>query len=132
MATGKGEPDDVIPGQRRFFKWEDANWEQVTANFARHLLVGQHMTFSVDRLGPDFETAGQLHENSEEFEFIVKGNFQMRIGDEERVVGPGEVAYVPANTFHKGKALGEEVIVVHACAPPRRDFIDRSFARYLK
>ncbi len=132
MVDEKNSQNGTVVEQGRFFKWEDANLERVAANLMRHLLVGQYMTFSLVKLGPNFETAGQAHPDAEEFEFILKGKLQQRIGDEERVLGPGEVSYVPRNTFHKGKVLGEEVIILHASAPPRTDFIDRSFTRYCK
>ena len=49
-----------------------------------------------------------LHDDEEEAYVILKGRAVLTIGDEEREVGPGDVAYVPRNNKHRMRCVSEE------------------------
>jgi quercetin dioxygenase-like cupin family protein len=43
---------------------------------------------------------------------VLSGNFRVRIGNEERILGPGEAALVPPNTEHEAEAVDSEVEII--------------------
>ena len=49
---------------------------------------------------------------NEQMVFIMKGKARTSIGDEEKVVGPGEVYHIPANTEHGGGEILEDLEVI--------------------
>jgi len=49
----------------------------------------------------------------------------MTIGGEERVIGPGEFAYIPANELHGFEALDEFALILDIFNPPRADVAAR-------
>ena len=56
-----------------------------------------------------------IHEHShpnEEVWHVIEGEFEVRIGGETRVVGPGCVAAVPPNTTHWVRALSDGRVIV--------------------
>lgn len=60
-----------------------------------------------------------IHENSEQAFFILEGKALVKIGGEEKVVGPTELVYVPQGMFHEVTPLGDQplrILIVYA--PP--------------
>lgn len=53
-------------------------------------------------------TSTGFHDDEEEIYVILKGRAILFIGDEEREVEPGSVAYVPRNHRHRMKCISEE------------------------
>ncbi len=50
---------------------------------------------------------------------VTAGRAQIRVGDEDRPVGPGSVVFVPARTEHHFHSILETLIVLVVFAPPR-------------
>ena len=50
------------------------------------------------------------HPNDEQFVFILEGKRYSILGDEERVVGPGDLLHIPRNTRHAAITLTEKVV----------------------
>ncbi len=53
-------------------------------------------------------TTARTHDDEEEIYVVLKGKAILTIGDEEREVGPGSVAYVPRNKKHWFKCTSKE------------------------
>lgn len=46
-------------------------------------------------------SGSRLHSHpNEQFNYILKGTFRARVEDEEKILNPGELMYIPANTHH--------------------------------
>lgn len=45
------------------------------------------------------------HHKSEQMMLVLAGRLRMRVGDEVREIGPGEVALIPSNQEHEQTAL---------------------------
>jgi quercetin dioxygenase-like cupin family protein len=43
---------------------------------------------------------------------VLSGRFRVRIGNEERILGPGEAALVPPNIEHEARAVDSEVEII--------------------
>ena len=64
----------------------------------------------------EFDAGASIHRHAhgqEEVGHIVEGELEIFIGGETRVVGPGSVGIVPANTLHEVRALtaGRAIVV---------------------
>ncbi|MDQ6745544.1 MAG: cupin domain-containing protein [Actinomycetota bacterium] len=67
---------------------------------------------------PGGETEEHLHRRSEEIYFFLSGTGQMRLGEEEAEVGPGDCVVIPPATPHKLWSAGEEPLVLLCCCAP--------------
>ena len=58
-------------------------------------------------------TGSKPHQHPEEQVInVLSGRFRVRIGNEERILGPGEAALVPPNTEHEARAVDSEVEII--------------------
>jgi quercetin dioxygenase-like cupin family protein len=58
-------------------------------------------------------TGSKPHKHPEEQVInVLSGKFRVRIGNEERILGPGEAALVPANIEHEARATDSEVEII--------------------
>lgn len=59
-----------------------------------------------------------VHEG-EECGLILKGRMQLEVGDQKKILGPGDAYYFDSHKPHKFKNIGKEVCeIVSACTPP--------------
>ncbi len=65
------------------------------------------------------------HEHHDLTVFMLRGFGQMRLGQEERPVGPGSVLYVPRGAAHAFRNTSGEVAVAYAVYTPGFDGTDR-------
>ncbi len=50
------------------------------------------------------------HPNEEELAIILAGRLYFLLGDEERIIGPGDITLIPRNTRHGSISLDEKVV----------------------
>src|SRR5262245_3160469 len=50
-----------------------------------------------------------VHFNQEEMFFIVEGTFEIAVGGQTAVAGPGTMVFIPRNTVHRFKNVGDTV-----------------------
>ncbi len=50
-----------------------------------------------------------FHRNQEEYFCVVEGTYELQIGDVKKTAGPGTVAFIPRNTLHTFKNVGQTV-----------------------
>jgi len=58
----------------------------------------------------------------EQIVWILKGRMELRLGEEQRVCGPGDIVVIPAGTRHEGW-VREDTQVIDIFSPPREDFL---------
>ena len=63
-------------------------------------------------------TVAHFHREAEELYFFTAGRGRLRVGEDEREVGPGDCAVIPPGTVHKLWATGEGPIVLLCCCAP--------------
>jgi quercetin dioxygenase-like cupin family protein len=61
------------------------------------------------------------HEEHEQVGYIIKGRFEVRLGQDTRIIGPGDSYYAARNVPHGVVAL-EDGVIVDAFTPIRQDF----------
>ena len=59
----------------------------------------------------------QSPHTEDEVYYVVGGRAQIRVGDEERSVGPGSIVYVAASVPHRFHTIEDELIVLVFFAP---------------
>ncbi len=63
------------------------------------------------------------HHHHEQAGLVVVGELVFRIGDEERVLGPGNMFLVPADTPHSGEVTRGPARVLDVFSPPREEYV---------
>jgi mannose-6-phosphate isomerase-like protein (cupin superfamily) len=70
-------------------------------------------------LPPGAATQEHFHPKTEEIYYILRGSGLMRLGDEQRPVGPLDAIAIPPGARHKIANTGVEPLVfLCCCAPP--------------
>ena len=68
---------------------------------------------------PGSEQPVHGHSENEQVYVIVRGRGVMKVGEEQRELGPGTLVFVPPGTDHAIRNNGQEVLLyVSATAPP--------------
>ena len=46
-----------------------------------------------------------MHPNEEQFVLVLEGRIHFILGDEDRIVGPGDIVHVPRNVYHRSRPV---------------------------
>jgi quercetin dioxygenase-like cupin family protein len=82
------------------------------------------ITLSVMQEGGGAETHNHPHDLAY---FVVSGNARIKIGDDERIVGPGGLAYIPPNVPHSNTNASKEPCVILGIHGPHDPEFDKSY-----
>jgi quercetin dioxygenase-like cupin family protein len=104
--------------------WSKIPVEQTEEGIERQLVVGQNVMICRFRFAPLKVTAAHSHPH-EQMSLIVQGRVRFILGDEERIVGPGDVLHFPPHFWHGATMLDEEVILIDIFSPIREDFLKK-------
>ena len=64
-------------------------------------------------------TEAHRHPRTEEIYYVLRGAGLMRVGAEERSVGPGDGVLIPPGSLHQIRNVGAEpLVLLCCCAPP--------------
>jgi mannose-6-phosphate isomerase-like protein (cupin superfamily) len=77
------------------------------------------LSLAIYRLPAGSKDMQGVHDEDEVY-FVVAGKARIRIGDEERVVGPGNILYVQASSEHSFFEVEEDMTLLVLFAPERR------------
>jgi quercetin dioxygenase-like cupin family protein len=88
-------------------------------------LRGESMMMVLNTTQPGCTIATHSHPH-EQLGVVLSGEATLCIGDEERVVKPGDTYFIPSNALHSNTCLGREPsIMLDVFCPVREDFIAR-------
>jgi mannose-6-phosphate isomerase-like protein (cupin superfamily) len=59
----------------------------------------------------------QSPHTEDEVYYVVNGNAQIRVGDEDRSVGPGSIVFVAAHVEHRFHSIEEDLTILVFFAP---------------
>ncbi|MEQ9409749.1 MAG: cupin domain-containing protein [Fuerstiella sp.] len=66
-----------------------------------------------------------LHEHPhEQGGIVLQGQLELTIGDEVRVLQPGQMYLIPAHTKHKAVAVGGPAVALDVFTPIREDYVE--------
>ena len=80
------------------------------------------------RLLPGASTRPHYHAATEEIYYVLSGQGRMRIGNEERLVGPGDAIAIPPGSVHTISNVGSETLKFLCCCAPAYEHEDTIFA----
>jgi mannose-6-phosphate isomerase-like protein (cupin superfamily) len=79
----------------------------------------QNLTITWVEGAPESQQSSHSHNANEQAYVMVRGRGLMMVGDESQEVGPGTVIFVPPNTKHSIKNIGEEpLLFIGVTSPP--------------
>ena len=70
------------------------------------------------RLFPGSSTTPHYHRLTEEIYYVLDGEGRMRIGEDERAVGPGDAIAIPPGAVHQITNTGSGVLKFLCCCAP--------------
>jgi quercetin dioxygenase-like cupin family protein len=92
-------------------------WDGILAR----VVEGRAMTFAVVELDPHAVAAMHQHSN-EQIGLVLRGTMTFKIGNETRVLTPGDTYDIPGNVPHEATAGPEGAVVIDVFAPIRADW----------
>jgi transcriptional regulator with XRE-family HTH domain len=83
-------------------------------------MAGRAIQLLHERYSPGADTgSAMLQHDAEEGGVVLRGHLEVTVGDQRRVLGPGDAYYFDSRTPHRFRNLdAEECEVVSACTPP--------------
>lgn len=84
-------------------------------------LTGENMSMVVFYIAPGADVPEHSHPH-EQMGTVLKGALELVIGDEKKVVKPGDVWSIPPNVVHGGHCLDLAAEVLEFFSPPREDY----------
>ncbi len=88
------------------------------------LVAGEHLMLSFLEMEEGAEVAEHSHPH-EQAGLVLAGKLRFRIGDKEKVAGPGDAFIIPPNVAHWGIVEEGPAKVLDIFSPPREDYIER-------
>ena len=135
VASLKKLLDSLSMSLAEFFTLEQPPQDQVFF-YAQELLVltddkvtfrqvggnlnGRTLQILHERYAPGADTGkAMLRHDSEEGGIVVKGRIEVTVGQQKRILGPGDAYHFDSRLPHRFRNLGEEPCeIISACTPP--------------
>ena len=100
-------------------------WEP-TGDGVRRQLLGHGPDLMMVRVAFERGAVGALHHHPHrQVTYVASGAFECCVGDERRVLGPGDCFFAHADVPHSVRAI-EGGILVDVFTPAREDFLARA------
>jgi len=80
--------------------------------FKSTLFESQHLMLGLNCLEPGQTQSVHAHDGQDKFYFVVEGEGDFSVGDEQQRAGPGMVVWAPAGVPHGVTNAGEARLVV--------------------
>ncbi len=76
------------------------------------------------RLPPGASTTCHHHVKTEEIYYVLEGHGLMKIGTDQRSVGPGDAIAIPPGAFHQMANAGQSILKFLCCCAPTYEHDD--------
>jgi quercetin dioxygenase-like cupin family protein len=97
----------------------------VAPGISMRALVGTAAMMNWVTLEPGAVVPTHSHPN-EQLGLVLEGAMELTIGDETRVLGPGDAYLAPPDVPHMATAQADGCLVLDVFAPPRADYAARA------
>ncbi|HKS35719.1 MAG TPA: cupin domain-containing protein [Verrucomicrobiae bacterium] len=103
-----------------FLKLDDSPSREIFPGFHVDFVHSANMTFAhwTIKAGAELPKHSHMHEQVVN---MIEGEFELAINDETRRLGPRNVAIIPSNAVHSGKAI-TDCRIIDAFYPIREDY----------
>lgn len=115
---------DSLMKSSNLMNWENIPVENLPDGVERQMIYGDNLMICRVKFPPHVVATPHDHSH-EQMTIVEKGRTRFIIGDEEKVVEPGDVVHIPQNTWHGATMLDEEVILIDIFSPIREDFLEK-------
>lgn len=88
----------------------------------------RHQSLAEARVAPGESTSAHYHPRTEEIYYILEGQGEMRLGNEVRLVGPGDAIAIPPGLVHQITNRGRETLKLLCCCAPGYEHDDTVLA----
>jgi len=95
--------------------------KELVKGFHAKFIHSENMTLAYWNIEDGAELPEHSHPH-EQVTNLLEGTFELIIGGERKMVGPGEVAIIPSNVVHKGRAI-TACKIIDVFYPLREDYI---------
>ena len=92
-------------------------WEGIRAR----VVEGEQLTLAIVELDPDAHVPEHTHP-AEQNGMVIRGEMRFRVGDEERVLGPGGTWRILSGIPHAATAGPDGAVVIDVFSPIRADW----------
>lgn len=103
--------------------WSKVPVENTAEGIKRQMIVGKNVMMCRFQFSPYLITPAHSHPH-EQMTLVIQGKVRFTIGNEERIVSPGEVLHFPPDSWHGATMLDEEVVLIDIFSPIREDFLE--------
>jgi gentisate 1,2-dioxygenase len=112
-----------------FHKWDEITQDTqpgptLPAGMSRRGIVLGDVMLGLHGAVAGLKALPHAHPN-DQIAIMIKGRMLMEIDGEQRVMEPGEFAYVPRNVEHRIQTLDEDALVLDVFFPVREDIAKR-------
>jgi len=104
--------------------------EKVTDKISRRILAGDKEMVVWWSMKAGAHAAAHQHPHEQIF-WVLKGKMEFRLGADQRMCGPGDLAVIPGGVEHEAW-FREDTEVIDIFAPPREDFLTREVPAYMR
>ena len=112
----------LIPGDSYFLPAGSGSRHVIFPGVEIHTTAGQHMMLSVVRFEPRAVVAEHSHPH-EQMGILLEGQLEFTIGEETRVLNPGDMWRIPGGVLHSVRALDSPVLALDVFHPIREDYL---------
>jgi unsaturated pyranuronate lyase len=99
----------------------DIGPQQLFAGYLARAVHCDDLTFAVVEIEPGAALPEHHHEN-EQLGMVLRGSMTLRVGDEERGLGPGGIWRIPPNVPHSASGGPDGAVALDVFSPPREDW----------
>ena len=78
----------------------------------------QNQSLAEARLAPGLATESHFHPRTEEIYYILNGEAEMTIDDEQQPVSEGDAIAIPPGQVHSIRNKGQEMLIFLCCCAP--------------
>jgi quercetin dioxygenase-like cupin family protein len=119
-----------MPTLTGFSTLADLPLERITDKISRRMMSGKEGMIVWWQMKAGAIAGTHSHPN-EQLVWMLKGRMELRIGDETRLMGPGDVAVIPGGVSHEA-SFPEDTQVIDIFCPPREDFLAGGTPAYME
>jgi quercetin dioxygenase-like cupin family protein len=87
-------------------------WPPSLDGGSEHAFASQVLFAAVDEYAPGGRTESHAHPDREKLFIVLDGFLEIAVGDEQRTLGPGGMAFVPVGASHGFANAGDSVLRV--------------------
>jgi mannose-6-phosphate isomerase-like protein (cupin superfamily) len=112
-----------------FYNWMDLikdveGGNTLPAGMSRRAVIVGDSMLAWHEAFPDLKCKPHSHASAQ-ITYMLKGKLRMCVGGEERILMPGDFAFVPPNVEHSIESLDEYVLALDVFQPYRKDIAER-------